>query len=65
MTTHTWKRPNAAQASRGIIAVNVAYHHSSIGTIYEQSLDYTAAMLERRIARGGDLPYWITIKGKE
>lgn len=59
-----WRRPTAIEAARGIIAVLLCRESVFIrgaNVPYCHDLPYTTQMLERRIARGGALPYWITV----
>lgn len=58
-----WRRPSALEAARGVIAVLISHEtmlSKGASVAYSHDLPYSAAMLERRIARGGLLPFWIT-----
>lgn len=66
-----WRKPNADEQKRGFVAIcmvtetlrtygakdNVRGHVS-----YLRPYCYTAAMLERRAARGGDCPEWYEVQ---
>lgn len=59
-----WERPTERQRVRGIIAVYVLTHYQFIDSkdvSLEMPCPYRAINIERRIKRGGALPYWITI----
>lgn len=61
-----WRRPSATEAARGIIAVLICHEtmfSKGASVPYRHDLPYTSLMLERRIARGGLLPFWITEVG--
>lgn len=64
MTTHTWRRADKEESERHIVAIYIAYHsmvdNKGRKREYQQMCPYTLKMIERRWARGGDLPYFIT-----
>lgn len=81
MNTLDWRRPTAAEAARGYIAMQAETYFCQVesgiltidsrgyckenGLKYPQGerwFGYTAQMIERRIARGGDLPKWIEVR---
>jgi hypothetical protein len=76
MKSH-WRRPTQAELAQGFIAMQkeVFYCQMDNGRLLEVGytgkkqeaawLGYTAQMMERRIQRGGDLPYFITITKRE
>jgi hypothetical protein len=67
-----WRRPSQAELAQGFIAMmrETFYCQMDNGRLLEVGYTgkkqepawtgYTVAMIERRIQRGGDLPYWIT-----
>ncbi len=62
MTPPKWIRPDAQQKARGIIAVllvpaTIAGKDRWIP--HTEKWEYTVLQMNRRIARGGSLPYWI------
>lgn len=64
MTVGTWLRPTELQAKQGIVAIlRVPMSiRTEKGVIvpYTQDWRYTVLQMNRRIARGGSLPAWIT-----
>jgi hypothetical protein len=67
MNTHTWRRPDATEAARGVLAVHQARHtlwHEGRWIPYVQECPYSIEALERRYKRGGDMPKFITVREK-
>lgn len=59
-----WRRPTELEAARGVIVVLICHEvmfAKGVNMPISHDLPYTATMLERRIKRGGGLPYWITL----
>jgi hypothetical protein len=73
MKSH-WRRPTASEAAQGYIAMQkqTFFCQMDNGRLLEVGytgkkqeaayFGYTAQMIERRIARGGDLPRWIEVR---
>lgn len=66
MTLHRWERPTETQQQDGVLCILVEFKTLNLEdgrrVPYENRIPYRALSLWRRYQRGGDLPFWISVK---